>query len=147
MLLVATSDTFFLVSASSLNISFCVSFRGATAAVTSARIVVASSVRIVSAIPMRTDALTSLRMLAAISVLKLSVRDFLKSSRWVTSSSCVTGFLSSDILGNIDGGDCWVHTKCVAALGSEAVTGGKEKVTVDTGLEPAMMQYAGRKVV
>ena len=78
---VATSDTFFLVSASSVNISFCVSFRGATAAVISVRIVLASSARTVSAIPERTEAETSLRIEPAISVLKVSVRDFLKSSR------------------------------------------------------------------
>ena len=76
---ITISDTLFLVDSSSSNISFWASLRGATAAVTSARIVEASSARTVSATSERTTAATSLRMVAS-SVLEFSVMDFLKPS-------------------------------------------------------------------
>ena len=45
----------------------------------------------------------------------------------------MTGFSSSDMVRRV--------------LGSETVAGGKESVTLDDGLVPAVAQYAGGKVV
>ena len=60
------------------------------------------------------------------------MREVLKASKHFINSLEVTGFSSSVMVRRV--------------LGCEAVAGGKESVTLDVGLVPAVAQYAGGKV-
>ena len=60
------------------------------------------------------------------------MREVLKASKHFINSLEVTGFSSSAMVRRV--------------LGCEAVAGGKESVTLDDGLVPAVAQYAGGKV-